>query len=723
MTTLNLFSRSTTAVSFALAAVAAAVAVSAELPWLDEVQRPPGAHPAGAPTLPPLLEDRDGKPIGTLEAWRARRGEILKTWLDFLGRFPEDRGPVKLDVLEEDRKAGCVRQLVRYDAEPGCPVEGYLLHPEEVKGRVPGVVVLHSTVDHTIRQPAGLDGPEQYHFALKLARRGFAAFAPRCFLWQYKGKDYLDAVRWLAERHPDVKGMAKMLHDARRAVDVLQSLPFVDGDRIGCIGHSLGAKEALYLAAFDERVKAAVSSEGGIGLGFSNWEAPWYLGPSIKEKGFPLENHQVLALVAPRSFLLIGGDDADGDRSWPSIAAVLPIYDLLGAPRRAGLFNHRKGHAVPPEAEERTYAWLARYLGSGEGAERPREDPAAGKGTERHLLYVAVPGIRDELQYGGHGILVFDMDAGHRFVKRIPAAGLGETGKPLNVKGVCASAATGRIYLSTIRSLTCFDLVSEEVLWEKVYEGGCDRMAISPDGKVIYLPTLEKDRWHIVDALDGKVIARVETRSGAHNTICGLDGGRAYLAGLSSPLLTVIEKETYATVRTVGPFSASIRPFTVNGRGTLCFVNVNDLLGFEVGDLATGKMLHRVEVKDFEKGPVKRHGCPSHGIGMTPDESEIWLSDGANCRLHIFDARAMPPRQVASIRVRDQPGWITFSLDGRLAYPSTGDVIDAARREVVTGLKDETGADVQSEKMLEIDFGGGKPVRTGDQFGVGRARG
>ena len=95
-------------------------------------------------------------------------------------------------------------------------------------------------------------------------------------------------------------------------------------------------------------------------------------------------------------------------------------------------------------------------------------------------------------------------------------------------------------------------------------------------------------------------------------------------------------------------------------------MNVNELLGFEVGDIRTGKMLHRVEVTGYTKGPVKRHGCPSHGIGLTPDEKELWLADGANSRLHIFDATVMPPKQVATISVRDQPGWITFSLDGRL---------------------------------------------------------
>lgn len=349
-------------------------------------------------------------------------------------------------------------------------------------------------------------------------------------------------------------------------------------------------------------------------------------------------------------------------------------------------------------------------------------EPATGRGGEERLLYVATPGIRNYLEYGGHGVVVFDIDHGHRFVKRIALAGLDEKGQPRNVKGVAANAQTKRLYVTTTHTLTCLDLVTEKILWEKAYEGGCDRLALASDGKVIFLPSLEQGHWHVVDALSGEVMKRIETHAGAHNTICSLDGRHAFLAGLKSPLLRVLDTRDYTVSREVGPFGDFVRPFTVNGDGTLCFVNVNELLGFEIGDTRTGKMLHRVEVKEFEKGQTKRHGCPSHGIGLTPDEKELWLTDPHNRRMHIFDTTKMPPAQLASIELRDEPGWITFSLDGRYGYPSTGDVVEVATRKIVAGLTDEKGAAVQSEKMLEIDFADGKPVRAGDQFGLGRKR-
>ncbi|MBO0799522.1 MAG: hypothetical protein J2P31_11940, partial [Blastocatellia bacterium] len=283
----------------------------------------------------------------------------------------------------------------------------------------------------------------------------------------------------------------------------------------------------------------------------------------------------------------------------------------------------------------------------------PAREAAA---EEKQLLYVASPGIRNYVEYGGVGILVFDIKHGFKWVKRIPTWEVPAGKEPENIKGITASSVTGRLYLSTPQRLACFDLVSEKKLWEKEYEGGCDRMALTPDGKKLFVPSFEGPHWNVVDALSGQVIKKIETKSGAHNTITSLDGSFAYLAGLTSPILPVVDAKTNEIVRRVGPFSKAIRPFTVNGAHTLCFVNVNELLGFEVGDLTTGKMLYRVEVSGFEKGKVKRHGCPSHGIGLTPDEKELWVCDGFNERLHIFDAAQMPPKQMTSIKLRDQPG-------------------------------------------------------------------
>jgi DNA-binding beta-propeller fold protein YncE len=248
-------------------------------------------------------------------------------------------------------------------------------------------------------------------------------------------------------------------------------------------------------------------------------------------------------------------------------------------------------------------------------------------------------------------------------------------------------------------------------------------MAITPDGKLLYVPSFEGDTWNVVDGASGDVVKVIETKSGAHNTVCGLDGQRMYLAGLKSPSLAVADTKTHLVIKAVGPFSAPVRPFTVNGDQTRCFVNVNNLLGFEIGDLTSGKVLAKIEVEGFKKGPVKRHGCPSHGIGLTPDEKEIWLCDGHNSHVHVFDMTANPPKQTHSIKLREQPGWVTFSLDGRHAYPSTGEVIDTKTKKIAFTLTDEEGREVHSEKVVEIIMEDGIPVIVGDQFGLGRKKG
>jgi len=335
-----------------------------EVPWLAEAQRPPDRLPDDAPRLAPLLVDEAGKPITTLAQWEPKRQAIRRWWLDFLKPWAADRaGPPKLEVVAEDRPEGVVRQLVRYEVEPGLPVEAYLLKPAASGEGRPGAVVLHSTVDHSIRQPAGVEGAPEKAFGLSLARRGWVTFCPRCFLWPENNRmAAMEEVERFRARHPGSRGMAKMLFDAQVALDILAAQPGVDPKRLAAVGHSLGAKESLYLAALDDRVQVAVSSEGGIGTRFSNWEAPWYLGEEIRREGFRHEHHELLALVASRAFLLLGGDSADGDRSWPFIEAALPVYRLYGGTPRIGLVNHRKGHSVPPEAEQRIYEWMEAHV-------------------------------------------------------------------------------------------------------------------------------------------------------------------------------------------------------------------------------------------------------------------------------------------------------------------------------------------------------------------------
>jgi DNA-binding beta-propeller fold protein YncE len=337
----------------------------------------------------------------------------------------------------------------------------------------------------------------------------------------------------------------------------------------------------------------------------------------------------------------------------------------------------------------------------------------------KKLLYVATPGIRDYLGYGGHGILVFDISNGHRFVKRIPTQGLHPDKTPSNVKGIAVSIPLNSVYVSTLESLQRIDLRTDKIVWEKTYQGGCDRMSVSKDGRTIYLPSLEKNFWNVVNAETGEVIKKIEGFKRAHNTLTGLSGQSVYMADIGNPWVYVTDTKTNDVRLKVGPFSNYVRPFTVDSKEKTVFVTVDSLLGFETGDLQTGQKLNKVTVKGWNAGPVRRHGNPSHGIALTPDEKEIWLADGHNMRLHVFSA-VIPYQQLTTIPLQDMPGWINFSLDGKYAYPSSGEVIETKTRKILKVLQDENYNNVASEKIIEIHFEGSKPVKAGDQFGMGR---
>lgn len=318
-------------------------------------------HFASSQELPPLLLNPNGKSIRSLSKWKALRKVILKRWSDYLGLLDSNPDRPKPRILNEDRSDELIRQQIEYEGEPGLPVTAYLLKPQNIKNKLPGVVALHSTSDNQMKYIAGVEEGKIVPLGYRLARMGFVVICPMCFLWHDRGdRSYEQQVVLFQQRYPGSKGMAKMLFDARRAVDVLVNLEEVDDLRIGAMGHSLGGKEAFYLGAFDKRVKVIVSNEGGIGIDFSNWNDPWYLGKEIHD--FNHQHHELLGLCAPKPFFLIGGDSSDGEQSIPYVEAVRPVYKLYGYPENIKLYNHGQGHNITPLAEKLSYEWMVEHL-------------------------------------------------------------------------------------------------------------------------------------------------------------------------------------------------------------------------------------------------------------------------------------------------------------------------------------------------------------------------
>jgi dienelactone hydrolase len=330
--------------------------------WPARTQAPYAKLPVPHLGLRPLLKTTDDKPITTKAQWQDARQRLRDAWMERLGK-PLAR-PDKLDVRIEQTEPldGYTRQLLSFHAAGDDRVLAYLLVPNGLKPgeKRPAVVVFHQTTNDTLREPVGLGKKPPLALGLHLVKRGYVVLSPQCYIM--KGNGARAQAAEIAKLWPGWTGLGKMIFDASRCVDFLESLAYVDAGRIGCIGHSLGAKEVLYAMAFEERYAAGVFNEGGIGLRMSNWTDPWYLTDAMKPHIPAMENHQVLALVAPRPLLVLGGDSADGDASWAFVREALAVYRLLGAGDRVGLVNHHGGHSFPRPARQLAYSWLDYWL-------------------------------------------------------------------------------------------------------------------------------------------------------------------------------------------------------------------------------------------------------------------------------------------------------------------------------------------------------------------------
>lgn len=354
--------------------------------WPDQVDPSNASHRANPPKsdLPWLASVR------TSADWQDARVRVQARFDSLLGPMPPVGTAPKLEVLSEDRIEGVLRRRVRIELETDVSMDAYILLPDGLDSSdlKPGMVALHPTNNATIDEIAGVGNRGPRATGLEFAKLGYIVICPKCFLWQ-EGVGFDQAVANHTKRHPQARGMAKMVFDARRALDALLSIPQVDPKRVFAFGHSLGAKQVLYLMASDPRVLAGVASEGGVDLRSTNWEAPWYLNPPPRiPHGTPSQEHradweadwghdELLMLIAPRPVLIMGGQSgpgaADGSQSLPAMRGAFGIWRLFGTeidskkPVDASawlglaLWNHGQGHVFGDWQFEQARAWFEAY--------------------------------------------------------------------------------------------------------------------------------------------------------------------------------------------------------------------------------------------------------------------------------------------------------------------------------------------------------------------------
>jgi DNA-binding beta-propeller fold protein YncE len=388
-----------------------------------------------------------------------------------------------------------------------------------------------------------------------------------------------------------------------------------------------------------------------------------------------------------------------------SAAPAAPAARTGGAP----------GAEVLTPAEEKA-RFAARRLRGASDNFRPRG---------RHLIYITEPGSLERPGWlNGTGIVVLDANDKYRFVKRIPVWEYAASMSPEQVSGVAASPVTNMIYVAARGRIAAIDMATDKMVWSTELDGKCcERPQVTPDGKTIVVGGDLQDYWYEVDALTGKLIGKLEAPDslGSHNLNLSADGKTAFMSP-NGKVMTISDIASRKIIKTIR-FPDNVRVFVLNKDSSKIYTNQNNFLGFLIADVATGKVTKTVEVTSVDWRPkwnaVPRptipHGCPSHGIALTPDEKEIWINDGIFNKIHIF-SNTEDPKEIDTIDTAEGAYWLTFGLDGTLAYASSGDIIDVKTHKIVGQMKDEYGHTMYSEKLLDITFDNGHAQRVSNQF-------
>lgn len=316
--------------------------------------------------LLPLLNYKDN-----LKSWESIHDGLKKEWLDIIG-YPSFQTYEKtVKVIKLFNHTDFNGYLYKQSTGPTSSQLVFLMTPKNLsEERVPGAIVpfYHpdSSAGYNLEKEINILERPNIQFGRHLVRQGYIVVCPEAFPFNTvpEPNSTKEFAWWQAaadkilKNNPEWTGIGKLIWDTQCALDILFSQKNLDKKKVLTIGHSLGGKMAFYTAAFDDRITATIASDFGIGWNFTNWSEDWYFGKQIKQKSFHHANHEILSLIAPRPFLLIGGE-FDGPASWQYINEAKKIYGLYKKEDKIGFIDHGSGHYPPECAIDLAYHWLA----------------------------------------------------------------------------------------------------------------------------------------------------------------------------------------------------------------------------------------------------------------------------------------------------------------------------------------------------------------------------
>lgn len=314
-----------------------------------------------------------------LVQWEQKRESIRASLFETLGNPPFERNTRSIQILDEKICNHYIRNKISYIVGEGDNISAYILRPKYLHKPAPAILALHQTVENGKAEVAGLTGDSDFAYGHELAMRGYIVLAPDHLTAGeriYPGNECFDSSPFY-EQYPGWSIVGKNLEDSKSAIDVLYSLDYVDIEKIGVIGHSLGGHNAIFVSALDERIKTAVSNCGLSMFSEEEERLEWSLEDGyiffpklrkyfLENTELPFDLHEVAALIAPRPWLNISSyfDRAYGNQEFlPEVGRQLfQVYNLYKSSNAFGYYMHGNDHSFPRSARDLAYGWLDHWL-------------------------------------------------------------------------------------------------------------------------------------------------------------------------------------------------------------------------------------------------------------------------------------------------------------------------------------------------------------------------
>jgi WD40-like Beta Propeller Repeat len=225
----------------------------------------------------------------------------------------------------------------------------------------------------------------------------------------------------------------------------------------------------------------------------------------------------------------------------------------------------------------------------------------------------------------------------------------------------------------------------------------------TPDGKWIYVPCDDGQYW-VVDGEKKEVAAKIKTGGRPHNTTISPDGKRMYLSPMGSPQrVTIVDAAGGHQVLGEIPYGNSVRPPAISSDEKLFFQNIDGLTGFQVADIAQRKVIASVE----HSVPAELKATPTrcHGLGVRPDQAEIWSCNVEHMLVHIHELKSGEYKETGAIKMPGRIYWVSFTPDSKWGFVSVRSnkqvaVVDCGTKEIVKLL--DAGREPKRTQVIDV---------------------